>query len=140
MIVVLDSNVLVKLSGTASPYAPLKQAMLDGRLVLAVSTPILLEYEEVICRYADRARWNDIARMFAIIDLLHGTILRVAPSYRFRTITGDADDDAFADCAIVAEADYLITSDRHFEALRGSGYKPQPISAAEFIRRHLPRL
>ena len=40
--------------------------------------------------------------MFALISLLHGTIREVAPSYRFRTITGDADDDAFADCAIVA--------------------------------------
>lgn len=46
-------------------------------------------------------------------------------------------DDAFVDCAIVAEADLIITEDRHFETLRGSGYKPQPITPSEFIQRHL---
>ena len=70
---------------------------MEGRLVLAVSTPILLEYEEVIGRYSSRARWEDVARMFALISLLHGTIREIALSFRFRTITGDADDDAFAD-------------------------------------------
>ncbi len=137
MTIVLDSNALVQMSGQASPHAALKQALIEGRLVLAVSTPILLEYEEVICRYAGRPRWEDVARMFALISLLHGTIREIAPSYRFGAITGDADDDAFADCAIVAGADFIITEDRHFDALRGSGYKPQPVTPAEFIRGHL---
>ena len=137
MTVVLDTNALVQMSGHASPHAALKRALLEGRLVLAVSTPILLEYEEVICRYSGRARWEDVARMFALISLLHDTISEVAPSYRFRIITGDADDDAFADCAIVANADYIITEDHHFNVMRLSGYKPQPITPAEFIRRHL---
>ena len=137
MTVVLDSNALVQMSGRASPHAVLKQALMDGRLVLAVSTPVLLEYEEVICRYAGRARWEDVARMFALISLLHGTIREVAASYRFRAITGDADDDAFADCAIVADADYIVTEDHHFDVMRGSGYKPQPVTPAEFIRLHL---
>lgn len=137
MTVVLDSNVMVQMSGQASPHAALKRALVEGRVVLAVSTPILLEYEEVICRYASRARWEDVSRMLALISLLHGTIREVAPSFRFRTITGDADDDAFADCAIVAEADFIITADHHFDALRGSGYKPQPVTPEEFIRLHL---
>ena len=105
--------------------------------MLAVSTPILLEYEEVICRYASRARWEDVTRMFTLISLLHGTIREIAPSFRFRTITGDADDDAFADCAIVVNADFIITEDHHFDAMRGSGYKPQPVTPEEFIRLHL---
>ena len=133
MTVVLDSNALVQMSGQASPHA----ALMEGRLVLAVSTPILLEYEEVIGRYAGRTRWEDVARMLALISLLHGTIREVAPSYRFRTITGDADDDAFADCAIVADADFIVTEDHHFDVMRGSGYKPQPVTPKEFIRLHL---
>ena len=137
MTVVLDSNALVQMSGLASPHAALKRALMEGRLLLAVSTPILLEYEEVICRYSSRARWEDVARMFALISLLHGTIREIAPSFRFRTITGDADDDAFADCAIVADADFIITEDHHFDAMRGSGYKPQPVTPEEFIRLHL---
>ncbi|GDY19043.1 hypothetical protein LBMAG56_03880 [Verrucomicrobiota bacterium] len=75
--------------------------------------------------------------MFALIHLLHGTIREVTPSYRFHVITGDADDDAFANCAIVANADFIITEDHHFAVLQGSGYGPQPITPAEFIRRYL---
>ena len=92
MTVVLDTNTLVQMFGQTSPHAPLKRALLAGRLVLAVSTPILLEYEEVLCRCSGRERWEDVARMFALIHLLHGTIREVTPSYRFRAITRDADD------------------------------------------------
>ncbi len=137
MTVVLDSNALVQMFGQASMHGALKTALMDGHLVLAVSTPILLEYEEVICRYSSRTRWDDVARMLELIKLLHGTILEVTPSFRFRTITSDADDDAFADCAIVADADFIITEDHHFDAMRDSGYKPEPIAPGDFIRLHL---
>ena len=137
MIVVLDTNALIQIFGQASPFASIREALRQGRLELAVSTPILLEYEEVILRSADRARWEDVWSFLKLIDLLHGTIHRIGPSYRFHTITGDPDDDAFADCAIAAGADCLITSDRHFNALVTAGYKPQPITPEEFIRRHL---
>ncbi len=60
MIVVVDTNVLVQLFGRLSQYRSLRDALRNGNLVLAVSTPILLEYEEVICRYADQARWKDV--------------------------------------------------------------------------------
>ena len=72
-----------------------------------------------------------------LIDRLHSNVRRIGPSYRFHTITGDTDDDAFADCAIAAEADWIITADQHFAALIGSGYKPQPVTPEEFLRRHL---
>ena len=72
-----------------------------------------------------------------LVEQARGVIRRVSPSFRFRLITGDADDDKFADCAIAAEADFIITVDHHFDAMRGSGYKPQPLSPEEFIRLHL---
>ncbi len=81
-------------------------------------------------------------RMLDFIELAgqsRGAILRVSPTFRFHLFAADADDDKFADCAIVAEADFIITEDRHFDALRGSGYKPQPGTPGEFIRGHLRR-
>lgn len=53
MIVVLDTNALVQVFGARSPFIRLQQAILDGRVTLAVSTPILLEYEEVILLGSD---------------------------------------------------------------------------------------
>lgn len=137
MMVVIDTNALIRVFGQSSVEAPIRQALRDGRLSIAVSTPILLEYEEVILRYGNAARWQDFWRFLSLIDLLHGNVHRIGPDYRFHTITGDPDDDTFADCAIVANADFVITSDRHFDALVGSGYKPQPITPEEFILRYL---
>ena len=137
MIAVLDTNALLQVFGTASPLAPIREALRRGRLELAVSTPVLLEYEEVIRRSSGSARWDDVWRFLTLIDALHGNIRHIGPSYRFHTITGDPDDDAFADCAIAASADFIITSDHHFDALIGSGYRPKPIPPEEFIRLHL---
>ena len=137
MIVVLDTNALLQIFGTASSLAPIREALRRGHLELAVSTPILLEYEEVIRRSSGSARWDDVWRFLTLIDALHGSMRHTGPNYRFHTITGDPDDDAFADCAIAAGADFIITSDHHFDALIGSGYRPQPITPEEFIRLHL---
>ena len=44
------------------------------------------------------------------------------------------DDDKFADCAIAAEAEWIVTEDAHFDVLKNSGHKPQPITPEAFIR------
>ena len=137
MIVVLDTNALIQVFGQASPFAPIREALRHGKLSLTVSTPILLEYEELILRCAGRQRWEDVWSFLTLINSLHGTVHHIGPNYRFHTITNDADDDAFADCAIVSGADWIITSDHHFDVLLGSGYKPQPIMPEDFIRLHL---
>lgn len=136
MIVVLDTNALIRIFGRTSPFTAIRNALRSGRLQLAVSTPILLEYEEVVVRSAGPGRWEDLWRFMTLIDLLHGNVRRIGPDYRFHAITGDPDDDAFADCAIAVDAEYIVTSDHHFDGLAGSGYKPQPITPEEFIRRH----
>ena len=66
-----------------------------------------------------------------------GFVRHFTPQFHFRIITADPDDDIFADCAIAADAEYIITEDRHFKALRNAGYKPQPITPEEFIRQFL---
>jgi uncharacterized protein len=137
MTVCLDTNVLVRIFGTRQPFRPLLRALLDGRLTLAISTEILLEYEEVVTALTGNERWREVARLLNLLDALHGNLRRVEPSYRFKVIASDPEDDKFCDCAITAEADYVITEDRHFAPLATAGYRPQPIEPEEFIRRHL---
>lgn len=62
MTVVIDTNVVVQMFGGQAPYAKLKQALMSGKIRLVVSTPIFLEYEEVVVRYADQARWQNVSR------------------------------------------------------------------------------
>lgn len=136
MTVVIDTNVVVQMFGQ-SPYARLKQALTSGELHMVVSTPIYLEYEEVVVRYANKERWQRVARFLDLISMLHDTVRHVSPSFRFRLISHDQDDDAFADAAITAEAAFIITHDRHFNVLHDSGFRPRPITPEEFINRFL---
>jgi len=41
MTVVLDTNVLVQMFGRKPAYFPLRKALLEGALLIAVSTPVL---------------------------------------------------------------------------------------------------
>lgn len=40
------------------------------------------------------------------------------PHFRFGLIEQDPDDNKFVDCAIIAGADYIVSEDAHFRALR----------------------
>ena len=137
MTVVLDTNALLQVFGARSPYAKLQQAILDGQVTLSISTAILLEYEEVMARYGGADRWPRVWRALEMTEQLHDNLRRIEPTFRWRLITADPDDDAFADCAIAAGAEWVITEDAHFNSLKNSGHQPQPISPAEFIARFL---
>ena len=41
----------------------------------------------------------------------------INPHYRFGLIQADTDDNKFVDCAIVANAEYLVSNDAHFRVL-----------------------
>lgn len=96
---------------------------------MVVSTEILLEYEEVITERAGASRWSVLERLLSISS----NVLLVSPSYRFRLITADVDDNKFADCAVAANAEYIVTTDHHFQAMQGSGFKPQIITPEQFM-------
>ena len=137
MIVVLDTNVVLQSLNQRHPFAVILHAWYAGRFIWALSTDILLEYQEVIVRKSGAVRWQALARLLDLAAAHGGNAQQVSPSFFFRTISADRDDDKFADCAIAANADYIVTSDMHFAPLIGSGYKPQPITPEEFIARHL---
>ncbi len=134
MTVCLDTNVFLQIFGQRQPFYPILRSLLNGRITLAVSTAILLEYEEVTTKLSGRERYQDIAALLELLTQLHGNILLIDPQFRFGIITADADDNKFCDCAIAAKADFIITEDRHFEVLKSAGYKSQPMTPDEFIR------
>ena len=137
MIVCLDTNALVQALAEGHPFHRILDAWVAGEVTWALSTEVLLEYEEVITRLSGTGRWRKLARLMDLAEMTNGNILRVTPSFHFHIVTADPDDNIFADCAITAGANYLITEDRHFAALAEAGYKPQPITSGEFIARVL---
>ncbi len=100
-----------------------------------MSTEILAEYEELLVSRMGATRWREFVRLLEVVDALQPNVVRVSLSFRFHAIPGDPDDDKFADCAIVADADFIVTEDRHFDALSNSAYTPRPLTPDEFLFR-----
>jgi predicted nucleic acid-binding protein len=53
---VIDTNVVVQALRSGHPYQPILEAWIQGRLSWAVSTEILLEYQEEIVRLSHEER------------------------------------------------------------------------------------
>ena len=133
----LDTGVFLQIFGRKQPFHPILRALLDGRLILAVSTEILFEYQEVTTRLSGAERWRDMAALLDLLAQLHGNIRHVESKFHFNVISIDPDDNKFCDCAIAAEANFVVAEDNHFNVLKSAGYKPKPIKPEEFIRQYL---
>jgi putative PIN family toxin of toxin-antitoxin system len=137
MTVVIDTNALLPMLAPANVNRAILRAWSSGCFVWAISTAILLEYEEITMPRVGARRWQEFLRVMDFAGQLYGNVLHVEPSFHWRLITADPDDDKFADCAIAAEAEWIITEDGHFSTLAASGHKPRAITPAEFIARFL---
>jgi uncharacterized protein len=137
MMVCIDTHVVLGMFGRNGPWLAIRKALLDKRLTWAVTTEILLEYEEVAAREIGVSAAEHLLRFIDLLEQTRSNVRQVRPDFRFQVIHDDPDDNKFTDCAITADADYIITEDRHFAALATAGYKPQAITPAEFISAHL---
>ena len=96
-----------------SPYHQIWTEFLNGDLEICVSPEILLEYEEIVSQKIS-------SRMATILmEALTNrpNLVRTTPTWRFNLITQDPDDNKFVDCAIVANAECIVTNDLHFNEL-----------------------
>ena len=85
-----------------------------GTIVLCVNTEILDEYEEIISQKIG----SEIAKnVVEAIARLPYTCYQ--ESYiHFELISADRDDNKFVDCAVAANAEYIVTNDNHFNILQ----------------------
>ena len=137
MIIVIDTNALLQIFSSRSKTPEIVRALLTGELQWAVSNDVLTEYEEMVCQRSGMARWKQVERVIQLLHLRHQNMLWTEPAFRYQVISADPDDNKFTDCAITANADYVITYDTDFAPLINAGYRPQPITPEEFVRRHL---
>jgi len=88
--------------------------VLSGRNTLCVSNEILEEYAEILNRLAGKTTAELVLN--TIIECKNVVLL--TPYYHFNLITSDPDDNKFVDCAIQANARYIVTNDHHYDVLR----------------------
>lgn len=112
--VVIDTNCLVQMLSAHGNYYSAWQAYRRGEYILCVSNEILNEYQEIIERVANSIVATNVVN--AILRSPHTQFF--TPQYRFHLIEKDPDDNKFVDCAIIANADYIVSDDSHFQVLK----------------------
>ena len=139
MRVVLDTNqhisAIIRPNGHPAQIVELWRI---GLIELAISSPILEEFEVVVHRPriqqkynlsdADIAEYFDVLRTFAI--LVPGTII-------VNAVPDDPDDNIIIACAIEAEADVIISGDQHLLSL-GAHQDIPIVRAVDFLSNYIP--
>lgn len=130
MLIVLDTNVLV--SGLLNPHgAPgrILDLVISGEVQLAFDDRILSEYWKVL----QRPKFGfPLGRIEAILDFFQLAGRHIsAPPLTLNDVP-DRDDLAFAEVALAAEADALVTGNRdHFDFMKRAEINVQ--SPREFV-------
>lgn len=114
MKLVLDTNSLIQCVSRRSHYHDLWLSFVDGRNHLCVTTEILNEYVEILQRETNET----FASLVLEVILNNQNTLFINTFYHFNLIAADPDDNKFIDCAVAAQAKYIVTEDRHYEVLR----------------------
>lgn len=115
MRLVIDTNCLLASVPRRSPYRWLYDTVLTGQVELAVTTEILLEYEEQLGNfYAPDYAGYVLSTLINLPNIIFVNPLH----FNWLLITNDPDDNKFVDTAIAANADFIITNDRHFNLLK----------------------
>ena len=114
MRIVLDTNCLLVSVQEYSDYFWLWQAFRDKKYILCYSDEILNEYQEILSHYYSVSLAKHV--IDAILNASHAAPITVY--FKWQLITADYDDNKFVDCAVSANATYLVSNDRHFNILR----------------------
>jgi putative PIN family toxin of toxin-antitoxin system len=112
--VVLDTNVVVSACLTpGGAAATIVELALLGTFTLCISPDVLDEYREVLAR-TKFSRQHE--RIKILLDGIADVAVMVAPKHRV-SILQDYEDNRFLECAVAAEADFLVTGNlKHFPA------------------------
>ena len=123
--IVLDTNCLLAILSRRGNYFSVWQGLHEGKYTLCVSNEILEEYEEIIC-----SKTNPIIASNVIQMLINSPYVQFVDTYfHFHLIEQDKDDNKFVDCAIAANARFIVSEDAHFKHL-----KDIPFPYVEVIR------
>ncbi len=114
MKLVLDTNSLIQCVSRRSRYHDLWLSFIDGRNYLCVTTEILNEYVEILQRETS----DTFASLALEVILNNPHTLFTNILYKFNLITSDPDDNKFIDCAVAAQAKYIVTEDHHYDILQ----------------------
>lgn len=116
---VFDTNVFISALLAKSPTSPFVE-LLDrckrGEFMLLVCDEIIQELSEKLLEFG---RAEDVVTAFITRARVLSQSVTLTPAMILPVILADPDDDVIVACAVVGQADYLVSNDGHFDALGG---------------------
>ena len=128
--IVLDTNcLLISLSRRGAYYTVWKE-FFSEKYILCYTNEILSEYEEIL----SQKMGGDIAGNVIKAIISRKNTVRLDVHFRFNLIQADPDDNKFVDCAIAANASFIVSQDHHFDVLHAIDFpKVELIGIDEFV-------
>ena len=115
---------------SSSPYHKIWTDIINGNIQLCVNTEILNEYEEILSRKTTKEIGHSVVEAIARLS----TTFYQDAYFHFGLITADPDDNKFVDCAVAADAEFIVTNDKHFSILKNIPWpKLSVIEIKEFL-------
>ena len=85
---------------------------------LYISNDILLEYEEKITDIFSKETAELITGALSLLN----NVKKIDVHFHLSLITKDPDDNKFSDCAFSGNVHFLVTDDKHFNALKSISF------------------
>ena len=134
MLVVLDSSVLVAaLRSRQGASFRLLELLRDDQFEIAVSVPLVLEYEAVLVRHAAELNLSREAAV-GVVDFLCSVAHRQDIHFLWRPSLPDPQDEFVLELAVAANCEAIITHNvRDFVGTKK--FKPQVLTPSMFLAR-----
>jgi putative PIN family toxin of toxin-antitoxin system len=135
MRIVLDTNVLLVSISDRSPHHWIFLGLTQGKYELCVTTEILLEYAEVIEQHMGTEVSESVQGTLDNLSNVH----LITSYFRFDLIKKDRDDNKFVDCAIAANAHYIVSEDKDFRVLKKIAFPKVEVLGLEKFRKKVEK-
>ena len=131
--VVFDTNILFSAVGwVGNPHLSV-QAARQGKCLSVSCEPILAELGEKL----RLKRGLDGQRVTEIVEEIRAFSKVVTIPGILKIVTADPDDDPIVECAVVGQATFIVSGDRHLLAL-GQHEGIRIVKAADFLKLRAP--
>lgn len=125
--IVLDTNVFIVSLSSHFRYYWVFKWLQDNKYDLCLSNEILSEYqEELSYRYGLKATEASLDFL-----LLLPNVHLITPYFHWQLIQHDPDDDKFVDCAVAANADFLVSNDKDYLVLKKLFFPPVKVISVD---------
>lgn len=126
---VLDTNVVISAIIFGGKPRRVLNLAIEGKISLFFSEPIFEEIREILGGRKFRFTALQLSAVERELEAISDTVY---PDKGIKIVKDDPDDDIFIECALAADADYIVSGDKHLLDLKSYG-KTKIVNAAEFI-------